>query len=135
MKMRLPLYLLAALAGVLALIAGFGGITILFISDVKTAVIVLAAAGFIMCSSGMIGHFVANAPFHPLTIIAYIVGIIALFTGIVQIFNLDIPVLSDPSTALVVLTAAIVIKVLIARFAFLIKAKDVKKYAVSSPGV
>jgi hypothetical protein len=133
MKIKSLLYLAAALAGVLALIAGFGRLEILFITDTKTAVIVAASAGFIMCASGMISHFVTKAPSHPLTITGYIVGAVALFTGIVQIFNMDIPPLSDPFTALIIVTAAIAIKICIARLAFLIKEKEAVRDTVIEP--
>ena len=116
----IPLYALSAVAAVLALVAGFTGKRILFIGDIRMAVIVLFAAGFLLCSTGAITSFVGKAPGHPLTIAGYIIGAVALFTGLVQIFGWQVPVLVEPRTALIIITVAILLKVAIARFAYLL---------------
>lgn len=101
--------------------AGLSGKQILFINGPRSAVITLGAIGFAMCMiMPTIGKFISNAPAHPLTIMGYIFGTIALFTIAVQIFKWKIPILYDPQIALFVVAGCIVIKSIIGRFAPLI---------------
>jgi hypothetical protein len=118
----LPVYIIAAIAAVVAMYAGFAGRPVWFIHDTRTAVITLAAAGFLMCSTGAIASFVSRAPAHPLTIAGYLVGALALLAGLTQLFGWKVPYLADARTALIVITVAVVIKVIIARLAnFVVK--------------
>ncbi len=122
MEKTLPIYIIAAAVALGSLIIGLLGVPFWFIRSARTAAIVFAAAGFVMCATGMIRTFITQAPFHPLTIVAYLVGLFALFIGIVQVFNLRIPPFSDPKMALILMGAAAIVKVVIGRLAFLIKA-------------
>lgn len=115
-----PVYILAALIGLAAMFSGFTDKRILFINGTKTAVIVLAAAGFLMCSTGVIGLFVTKGPGHPLAITGYLFGVLAMVVAAVQIWGLKVPYLSEPKNGLIVLTAIILIKVVIGRFNFLL---------------
>ncbi|RFZ77474.1 hypothetical protein DS742_18135 [Lacrimispora amygdalina] len=101
--------------------AGLSGKQILFINGPRSAVITLGAIGFAMCMiMPTIGKFISNAPAHPLTIMGYIFGTIALLTTAAQIFKWKIPILYDPQIALFVVAGCIVIKSVIGRFAPLI---------------
>lgn len=101
--------------------AGLSGKQILFINGPRSAVITLGAIGFTMCMiMPTIGKFISNAPAHPLTIMGYIFGTIALLTTAIQIFKWKIPLLYDPKIALFVVAGCIVIKSIIGRFAPLI---------------
>lgn len=101
--------------------AGLSGKQILFINGPRSAVITLGAIGFAMCMIiPTIGKFISNSPAHPLTIMGYIFGTIALLTTATQIFKWQIPILYDPKIALFVVTGCIVIKSVIGRFAPLI---------------
>lgn len=101
--------------------AGLSGKQILFINEPRSAVITLGAIGFAMCMiMPTIGKFISNAPAHPLTIMGYIFGTIALLTTLAQIFKWKIPILYDPKIALFVVAGCIVIKSVIGRFAPLI---------------
>lgn len=120
MQKLLPLYIIAGLIGAIALISGLTGKKLLFVTDTRSAVIVLAAAGFLMCSFGALGVFITKAPLHPLTIAGYVLGTLALLAGIAQLFSIKVPVLSDPKNALIVIAAIIIIKVVIARLNFLL---------------
>lgn len=94
---------------------------ILFINGARTAVITLGSIGFLMCMiMPTIGKFISNAPAHPLTIMGYIFGTIALLTTAAQIFKWKIPCIYNPEIALFVVAGCIVIKSLIGRFAPLI---------------
>lgn len=115
-----PLYLFTGLVGALALVAGLTGVNLPFIHNPRSAAIILAVAGFLMCSTGLIALFVTKAPAHPLSLAGYALGILAMLTGVVQIFNLKFPYLSDPRIALLVLGGIIIIKAVIARFNFLL---------------
>ncbi|PWJ48926.1 hypothetical protein [Faecalicatena contorta] len=105
----------------LIIYAGLSGKQILFINGPRTAVITLGIIGFAMCMiMPTIGKFISNAPAHPLTIMGYIFGAIALLTTIAQIFKWDIPTIYDPKIALFVVAGCIVMKSIIGRFAPLI---------------
>lgn len=119
MPKALPLYIISAIIAVVAIYAGLSGQSVWFIKDTRMAVIVLAAAGFIMCSTGAIGAFVSKAPAHPLTIAGYLLGSLALLAGLAQLFHWQVPLLSDSRLALYVILAAIVLKVIIGRLAHL----------------
>jgi len=100
---------------------GLSGRQILFITGTRAAVIALGIIGFAMCMvMPTIGIFISNAPVHPLTLLGYAFGIIALLTTIVQIAKWHIPVIQDPKTALFVIAGCVVIKSIIGRCASLI---------------
>lgn len=94
---------------------GLTNTKILFIQGPRAMTIVLGIIGVLLCTNS-VGKFVSASPFHPLTILGYIFGALAMLTFITQIFKLKIPVLEDPAKALVILAAAFVLKGLIARF-------------------
>lgn len=121
MNKTLPIYLLAGIIGLLSLYGGLSGQKILFINSPKTALITLAIVGFIMCSTGALAPFITNAPSHPLTLMGYTLGIVALIIALNQIFNWGIPLINDPKNALIVLSILIVVKIVIARFGFMFK--------------
>ena len=101
--------------------AGLSGKQILFIHGPRTAVITLGIIGFTMCMiMPTIGKFISNAPTHPLTIMGYIFGAIALLTTVAQIFKWNTPIIYDPEIALFVVSGCIVVKSIIGRFAPLI---------------
>jgi hypothetical protein len=100
--------------------SGLMGKKILFITDARTAVIILTFIGFMMCSFGAISLFVKKAPVHPLTIAGYILGIMALFIGIIQIFKIKIYFFGEPGKALVCIAIIILLKVIISRLYFLL---------------
>lgn len=116
----LPLYILSGLVALVAVYSGLTGNAVWFIKDTRMAVIVLAGAGFMMCSTGVITTFVTKAPAHPLTILTYLLGALALFAGLVQLCGWSVPMLSDSRTALIVITIVIVMKAVIGRFGHLI---------------
>jgi hypothetical protein len=101
---------------VLLVFAGLSGKQILFINGPRSATITLGAVGFFLCMLA-VGKFVSKAPFHPLTIIGYILGAIALPTLLTQIFQWKIPFIGDAKTALYVLAACMIIKSVIGCFA------------------
>lgn len=123
MKMNMPLYILSGIIGLIALYAGFSGKTFLFIRDTRTAVIVLGVVGFLMCVFGAIGIFVTKAPAHPLTAAGYVLGSLALLISLSQLFRFKIPLFSDPKSALTMITIIIIIKIVIARFSFLLPSR------------
>jgi hypothetical protein len=101
--------------------AGLSGKQILFIGGPRWAAITLGAIGFVICMiMPTIGKFISNAPAHPLTILGYIFGVIALFTTVAQIFKWNIPMINNPKAALFIIAGCIVIKSIIGRFASLI---------------
>lgn len=101
--------------------AGLSGKQILFINGPRAAVITLGAIGFAMCTiMPTIGIFIRNAPAHPLTIMGYLFGTIALLTTATQLFKWKIPLLYDPKIALLVVAGCIIIKSIIGRLVPLI---------------
>lgn len=102
----------------LVVCAGLSGKQILFITGPREAAVTLGAIGFAICMiTPTIGRFIGSAPAHPLTVMGYIFGAVALLTTATQIFKWKVPVLGDPKTALFTLAACIVIKSIIGRFA------------------
>ncbi|WP_368756462.1 hypothetical protein [Enterococcus avium] len=101
--------------------AGLCGRKLFFIDGPRSAVITLGLIGFALCMvMPTIGNFISNAPTHPLTIMGYIFGVMALFTTAVQLFNWQIPLIQVPKNALFVIAGCIVIKSIIGRFSFLL---------------
>ncbi len=94
--------------------AGLSGKKILFIEGPRSAVITLGIIGMAFCTFS-VGKFITAAPAHPLTILGYVIGTVALLSFLTQIFRWKLPVLADPTAALWVLAACIAAKTLIAR--------------------
>ena len=103
---------------ILIVCAGLSGKQILFISGTRSAAITLGSIGFAMCMiMPTIGKFISTAPAHPLTLIGYILGTIALFATITQILKWNIPMIHNPQIALFTIAACIIIKAVIGRLA------------------
>lgn len=101
--------------------AGLSPKQILFINGPRSAVITLGVIGFVVCMlMPTIGKFISISPAHPLTIMGYFFGTIALLATVVQLFKWNFPIIHDPNTALFVVACSIVIKSVIGRFAALI---------------
>lgn len=96
-------------------ILGLTNTKVIFLQGPRTMTIVLGIMGMLLCTVS-IGKLISTAPAHPLTIMGYIFGVVALTAFITQVFKLDIPVLKDPTYALVILAVALIVKGLIARF-------------------
>ena len=100
---------------------GLSGKQILFIGGPRSAAITLGGVGFAICMiMPTIGKFISNAPAHPLTVMGYLFGVIALLATTAQIFKWNIPIVNDPKIALLVIAGCVVIKSVIGRFAPLI---------------
>lgn len=100
---------------------GLSGKQIVFINGPRSAVITLGTIGFALCMiMPTIGKFIRNAPTHPLTIMGYIFGMIALLATVTQLFKWKIPLLYDPKISLFVVAGCIVIKSIIGRFASMV---------------
>jgi len=118
MKTLSILILELSLTGIIVL-AGVSEKGILFINSPRVATITLGIIGFFFCMIS-VGKFIRTAPAHPLTVIGYILGAIAMFVVIAQIFQWQIPILNQPEAALYVTAICIAIKAVIARFINLI---------------
>ena len=94
---------------------GLTNTKVLFLQGPRTMTIVLGIMGMLLCTMS-IGKFISAAPAHPLTILGYILGAVALTAFVTQVFKIGIPVLEDPEKALVILAVALVLKGFIARF-------------------
>ncbi len=100
-----------------ALVAlGLSGKKFLFIEGARTATIVLGVVGMALCTIG-VGKFISLAPAHPLSILGYLLGTVALLALLTQIFKWDIIFIGNANTALIVLASAMVLKSVIGRFA------------------
>jgi hypothetical protein len=109
----------AAVAG-LILWAGISGKQIWFINGPRTAVITLGAVGMALCTIS-VGKFVTGGPAHPLSILGYLLGALALLIFLTQIFQWKLPVIQDARTALFILAGVMVLKSVIGRLAPLIR--------------
>ncbi len=93
---------------------GLTNMKVLFLQGPRVMTIVLGIMGMLLCTIS-IGKFISTAPAHPLTILGYVVGVVALTAFVTQVFKIGIPVLENPKKALVILAVALVLKGLIAR--------------------
>lgn len=78
--------------------------------------VIIGIFGMLLCT-GAVGKFISKAPFHLFTILGYILGTIALFILMTQIFNWNIPIIRDSRSAAILLIAIIIIKIAIAQCA------------------
>lgn len=114
MKKTQFLILTIVVAGLMVAL-GLSGIRILFLQGPRSAAIALGIIGMLLCTIS-VGKFISAAPAHPLSILGYIIGSVAMLTFLAQVFAWKLPVIGDPKTALVVLALAMVAKSVIARF-------------------
>lgn len=98
----------------LLLWAGLSGKKFFFIDGARAAVITLGIIGFLFCMTNN-GKFIQTAPAHPLTIAGYILGLIGMLVIIAQVFQWQVPILSNPKTALYIIASCIAVKAIIAR--------------------
>lgn len=113
MKTLAILILELGLTGII-LFAGVSGRGILFINSPRAAAITLGIIGFLFCMTSN-GTFIRAAPAHPLTIAGYILGLIAMLVIIAQVFQWQVPILSNPKTDLYIIASCIAVKAIIAR--------------------
>jgi hypothetical protein len=99
----------------LIVLAGVSGKKVLFINGPRSAVITLGIIGMLFCTIS-VGRFITAAPAHPLTIMGYLFGSLALLAFLTQIFQWKIPYLQDPATALYIMAACILVKTIVGRF-------------------
>lgn len=93
---------------------GLTNMKVLFLQGPRVMTIVLGIMGMLLCTIS-IGKFISTAPAHPLMILGYVVGVVALTAFVTQVFKIGIPVLENPKKALVILAVALVLKGFIAR--------------------
>lgn len=94
--------------------AGLSGKQIWFVNGPKSAAITLGAVGMAFCTIS-VGRFITAAPAHPLTILGYLIGAVALLAFLAQVFQWKLPVVTEPTAALWVIAVCIVAKTVIAR--------------------
>ena len=94
--------------------AGLSGKKVWFIEGPRSAVITLGAIGMAFCTFS-VGKFITTAPAHPLSILGYLIGAVALLSFLTQIFQWKLPVVYDPTAALWVLAACIAAKTVTGR--------------------
>ena len=100
--------------------AGLSGKKILFIDGPRSAAITLGAIGMVFCTIS-VGRFVSGAPAHPLSIVGYLFGTLALIAFLTQVFQWKLSVLQDPTTALWVIAVCIAVKTLVGRLYFFVR--------------
>jgi hypothetical protein len=94
--------------------AGLSGKQIWFVNGPRSAAITLGAIGMAFCTIS-VGRFITAAPAHPLTILGYLIGAVALLAFLAQIFHWELPVVTDPAKALWVIAICIAAKTFIGR--------------------
>ncbi len=95
--------------------AGLSGKQIWFVNGPRSAAITLGAIGMAFCTIS-VGRFITAAPAHPLTILGYLIGAVALLAFLAQVFHWELPVVTDPTNALWVIAVCVAAKTVIARF-------------------
>lgn len=115
----LPIFAVEVIIAVIIAGLGLSGSKVLFITSPRSAVITLGIIGMLFCTLS-VGKFITSGPAHPLSILGYLLGAIAIAAFIIQIFNWKVPLLSDPQAALIILAVAMIGKGIIARFAHIL---------------
>ena len=100
--------------------AGLCGKRLWFVEGPRSAAITLAAVGMAFCTIS-VGRFISAAPAHPLTILGYLIGTVALLAFLTQVFQWKMPVVSDPVSALWVIAVCVALKTVIGRLYFLVR--------------
>ena len=86
-------------------------ITTFGLSGVK----VLGIVGMLLCTVS-VGKFISSDPISLQSLIGYIFGTASLLSFITQLFKWNLPYISNPTVALLVLAVSILIKSVVARF-------------------
>ena len=100
--------------------AGLSGKKIWFVDGPRSAAITLGAIGMAFCTIS-VGKFITGAPAHPLTILGYLIGTVALLAFLGQIFQWKLPIVSEPASALWVIAGCVLVKTIIGRLYLLIR--------------
>lgn len=104
----------------ICVIMGLGNHKFLFLQSTRSWVIFMGILGMLMCTIS-IGNFISINPWHPLTILGYILGGICIIVFLIQLFNIDLPIISNSRKALIIMGVSIIIKGFIGRFVHLLK--------------
>lgn len=94
---------------------GLSGVKVLGMKGPRVAVIILGIVGMLLCTVS-IGKFISSDPISLQSLIGYIFGTAALLSFITQLFKWNLPYISNPTVALLVLAVSILIKSVVARF-------------------
>ena len=102
---------------------GIFDIKVWFIDGPRMAAIALGIIGGLFCIKNAF-LFLFHQTGHPMTALGSFVGVIAMVTLLVQIFELNIVIIGDPIIALVILSICIVLKGVMGRFYPLVEAGE-----------
>ncbi len=116
---NISILIFEAVIVIVLVFAGLSGRNFLFIQGARSATLTLGIIGMLLCILS-VGKFISAAPAHPLSILGYLLGAIAMAAFLTQLLHWSIPKLENPQTALIVLALAMFAKSVIARFSFLI---------------
>jgi hypothetical protein len=109
---------LSALLGILAALLVVGALThanaAIGIGD-RLAFFALVVIGMTMCSLSGITQAVAHGWWHPLSIVGYVVGTLALLLAAAVWFNVPLPMITTERDALIALTVVLLVKLGVAR--------------------
>lgn len=93
---------------------GLTGRKFLLVKDTRSSILVFGIILMLFCTIS-VGKFISAAPAHPLTILGYLFGTVAMITFLAQAFQWKLPVISNPKTAVIIFGAAILAKSILAR--------------------
>lgn len=110
----MPTTLSLTLLGLLSATAAYAGITgtkLPLLSSPRAALIALLIVGMAMCSVGM--RFGTYKWTHPTMIAGSVIGAVMLTVALAGIFGLKLPFVAGPRDAIIILSGAMAIKILI----------------------
>jgi hypothetical protein len=81
----------------------------------RLAFFALVVIGMTMCSLGGITQAVAHGWWHPLSIVGYIIGTLALLLAAAVWFNIPVPMIATERDALIALAVMMLVKLGVAR--------------------
>lgn len=104
---------LAALAALLVFRV-LNGMEIPLIQGDEAALVTVFVIGFAMCSLGVSRISATGQWFHPLTIVGYVLGILAMLFAAAGYFGLRFAFVHDPRGAMVAVSVVIALKLILA---------------------
>lgn len=117
---NVPILIIEIIIAALLVWFGLSGNRILFLQGPRAATILLGIIGSLLCTIS-VGKFISTSPAHPLAILGYLLGTIAMIAFLSQIFKWNLPWVGNPKTALIILALCMVAKSFIGRFYYLLK--------------
>jgi hypothetical protein len=107
---------------VICAVAFILGVKLPFITSYRVATIILLVAGLVVCSIGGLGRVsAANAWFHPISILGYLVGVLILIIAGASLIGKQLPMINGERASFMAFTGLIILKMILTQLHPLIR--------------